>query len=120
MTFLDFIASKTTADLLLLLGGSLAILGLFLLALVGISALYRWIKMHLRQEELDIANKRATKAVKTLAPTLCEMAKDGVSTECLTDLYRSALGETTTQGEQLSSVTSEALKALSSSLKPKG
>lgn len=120
MTFLDFLASKTAADLLLLLGGSLAILALFLLAFVYISDLYGRKRIARRQEKLDIANKRATKAVKTLSPTICEMAKNSVSTECLTDLYRSALGETTTQGEQLSSFTSEALKALSTSLKIKG
>ena len=34
MTFFDFLASKTTADLLLLLAGLLAVLVLFLLALV--------------------------------------------------------------------------------------
>lgn len=120
MTFLDFIASRTTADLLLLLGGSLAILGLFLLVLVVISALYGWIKMHLRQKELDLANKRAIKTVKTLSSTICKMTKNSVPTECSTDLYRSALGEQTIQGGQLSSFTSEALKALSSSLKSKG
>ena len=58
--------------------------------------------------------------MKTLSPTICEMAENGVSTDCLTDLYHSALGHQTTQGDQLSSFPSETLKALSSSLKSKG
>ena len=120
MTFLDFLASKTTADLLFLLGGSLAILVLFFLAIVYVFDFNRRKRIARRQEELDIANKRASKTVKTLSPTICEMAKNSVSTECLTDLYRSALGSPTNQDEQLSSFTSEALKALSASLKPKG
>ena len=120
MTFFDFLASKTTADLLLLLAGLLAVLVLFLLALVYIIDLYGRKKRDRRQEELDIANKRAMKTMKTLSPTICKMAKNSVPIECSTDLYRSALGVQTGQGEQLSNFTSEALKALSSTLKPKG
>ena len=120
MTFFDFLASKTTADLLLLLAGLLAVLVLFLLALVYIIDLYGRKKRDRRQEELDIANKRAMKTMKTLSPTICEMAENGVSTDCLTDLYHSALGHQTTQGDQLSSFPSETRKALSSSLNSKG
>lgn len=119
MTFIDFLASKTTADLLFLLGGSLAILVLFFLAIAYVFDFNRRKRIARRQEELDIANKRATNG-ETLSPTICEMEKNSVSTECLTALYRSALGDQTTQGGQLSSFTSEALKALSASLKPKG
>lgn len=111
---------EAAAVILLLLGGSLAILALFVLALVYIFDLYGRKKIKRRQEELDIADKRAAKTVKTLSPTICKMAKNSVPTECSTDLYRSALGSPTNQGEQLSTFTSEALKALSSSLKPKG
>lgn len=68
----------------------------------------------------DPADKQAAKTVKTLSPTICKMAKNSVPIECSTDLYRSALGVQTGQGEQLSNFTSEALKALSSTLKPKG
>lgn len=111
---------ETAAVILLLLGGSLVILALFLLALVYISDLHGRKRIWRRQEELDMADKRAAKTVKTLSPTICKMAKNSVPTECSTDLYRSALGVQTTQGEQLSNFTSEALKALSSTLKPKG
>lgn len=132
MTFLDFIASRTTADLLLLLGG------IFLLLVGILHCVYKFYlkfsRAHLQitdlrermehertQEYLSTVGKEAAKMAETLSPAMCKMAKASVPAECLTELTHSALGTPTNQGSHsLFKLLLEAPKAISASLKSKG
>ena len=79
----------------------------------------KYIKPALVGKEADNF-RELTKMMETLSPTICEMAKNSVPVEFLPDLNRSVAGTSTSQDDQLANFSMEALKALSSSLKPKG
>lgn len=123
---------KTAAVILLLLSGILFLLvgilhcvykfySKFSLARLRITELQERMRNERMQEYLSTTGKEVAKMAETLSPTICKMAKAGVSAECQTEVTHSALGVQTNQGSHfLSNLILEAPKALSSSLKSKG
>lgn len=110
------ISSETTTNILLLL----ATLSIFWFVIRATNAHFRKVEGERRQEELNAADKRAKKTVKTLLPTASDTAGDSAFRKDATELYRTALGtQPSTQDDySLSKLILEALKkALSAYLK---
>lgn len=92
-------------------------------AIRAINAHFRKVEDEHRQEDLNVADKRAKKAVKTLFPTVSDTAEDSAFRKDATELYRTALGDQTSSqdGHTLSKLFLEGLKtALSAILKKLG
>ena len=118
------ISFKTAATILFLVAGVAVILFALIAALSRVVVRFigrkRAVEHKYKQKDLDATIKKLTKMMETLSPTICEMAKNSVPVEFLPDLNRSVAGTSTSQDDQLANFSMEALKALSSSLKPKG
>ena len=111
-----FISSETTTNILLLL----AALSIFWFVIRTTNAHFRKVEGERRQEELNAADKRAKKTVKTLLPTASNTAEDSAFRKDATEMYRTALlGPTKVRNDHsLSKLILETLfKALSAYLK---
>lgn len=119
MSISIFISNETTTNILFLLAAII----IFVFAIRAINAHFRKVEGERRQEELNVADKRAKKAVKTLFPTVSDTAEDSAFRKDATELYRTALGDQTSSqdGHTLSKLFLEGLKtALSAILKKLG